>query len=100
MEILVTLLPMLLKFLEVFIDKGGDNRTLLRKAARYQQLAESDGATVGEQFAFAELAEFVLCFANGDSAHRSRMLAEANGSVADARETLANQAMIAAAKGA
>ena len=68
MEFLLILLPLLLEFLPLIIDKPAAERkkAFLRRMVRYEALAADATASVQERFAFGELAELCSCCAGAD----------------------------------
>lgn len=68
MEFLLMLLPLLLEFLPLIIDKPAAERkkAFLRRMVRYEALAADQTASVQERFAFGELAELCSCCAAAD----------------------------------
>lgn len=81
--ILTTILPLLLEFLPLIINKPADVRkkAFLRRAVRYQKVADLDTTPADERVAWEEAADLMTCCAEADEAQLQGIL-EAAGRAA------------------
>jgi len=99
MEFLTLLLPLLIQFLPLILNKpeAVQKQAFLRRVVFYQKLAGVETASVSERMAAAEIAEICACCAESDAAGRQAILAGVQQANADA---MAQLSAMAAAKGA